>query len=90
MWDILSFKTFISPNVLVLFYYTGAVGIPIVLWYFQTYLLKKPRIKSNALMWVGFIVMIIFAELFWRMIFEMLIGYFDIHNYLQKLNELGD
>ncbi len=90
MWDILSFKTFISPNVLVLFYYTGVVGIPIVLWYFQSYLLKKSRMKSNALMWIGFIVMIIFAELFWRMIFEMLIGYFDIHNYLQKLNELGD
>ena len=33
-----------------------------------------------------FILMFLAMELMWRMMFEMMIGYFQMHNYLQQIN----
>ncbi len=32
LWDLLSFETFLSPALLILIYYLGAVGIPLLAW----------------------------------------------------------
>ena len=41
MMDFLTFKTFISTEALVIFYYIGALILPIGLWIFLTWLLQK-------------------------------------------------
>ena len=77
MWDYLTFNTFIAKNILLFFYYMGVLFVPVLLWYLKEYLNKKVFI---------IVFVFIFAELFWRMFFEMLIGYFDMHDYLQVLS----
>ncbi len=39
--DFLTFKDFISIPVLIGFYYMGAVVMPIFMWFFSTWLIKK-------------------------------------------------
>jgi hypothetical protein len=39
--NFLSFKSFISPYVLLVFYYMGALGVPIASWFFAIWLKKK-------------------------------------------------
>ena len=41
--------------------------------------------KQKMLIWLSFMVMFLFMEIFWRMMFEMMIGYFDMHDYLQTI-----
>jgi len=41
MQDILSFNTFITQDVLVFFYYVGAVVMPVVLYFFKDYLIEN-------------------------------------------------
>ena len=46
--DFLSFKYFISPYVLFVFYYMGALGIPIASWFFSIWLKKKYWLVSDV------------------------------------------
>jgi len=85
MWDILTFNTFITPDVLIFFYYTGVVFIPIVLWLLRNSIEKYISLKNRVKMLFVLGFLLIIFELFLRMIFEMLIGYFDIHNYLHQI-----
>ena len=39
--DFLTFKTFISPIALIVFYYMGAVVMPLFGWFFSRWLMKK-------------------------------------------------
>ena len=39
--DFLTFKTFISPLALIIFYYMGAIVMPIFGWFFSRWLMKK-------------------------------------------------
>ena len=39
--DFLTFKTFISIPVLIGFYYMGAIVMPMFIWFFSTWLIKK-------------------------------------------------
>ena len=39
--DFLTFKSFISTEVLIIFYYIGAVILPVSLWYVFMWLIKK-------------------------------------------------
>ena len=32
VWDVLTFQVYISPDLLILVYYTGALGIPLLVW----------------------------------------------------------
>lgn len=102
MNDFLMFKTFISADVLIFFYYIGAVLIPILLWQSRRYLIEKSKIinEINSYMLKIFssfstkeqiyaklfmIFVFIFMELIWRMMFEFMIAYFDMRDYLQQI-----
>jgi len=52
MTDFLTFKTFISIDILILSYYIGAIIIPIMMWLSKAYLQKKFKIldRFNSLM----------------------------------------
>jgi hypothetical protein len=41
MMDFLTFKTFISTEALIMFYYIGALILPIGIWGFLTWLIRK-------------------------------------------------
>jgi len=87
MWDILNFNSFITQDVLIFFYYIGAVIIPVALYYFREYFIKKfsfLQILNGA---TKFIILFICMELCWRMMFEAMIGYFDMHDYLYEISK---
>jgi hypothetical protein len=106
MKDILAFNTFITQDVLVFFYYVGAVLMPVVLYVFRDYLIghlsffKRVYDKLYSLysafssnekiaFWLVCATLFLCMELCWRMMFEMMIGYFDMHEYLYKIaNEI--
>lgn len=107
MWNFLSFNHFITQDVLIVFYYLGAVLLPIVIYVFKDYLsehvsfIKRINEKlhqiyssfsSNEkfLFWILLVMVFFLMELFWRMMFEAMIGYFDIHEYLYKLTNLAN
>ncbi|MCK4705446.1 MAG: DUF4282 domain-containing protein [Gammaproteobacteria bacterium] len=56
--DFLSFKTFISIEVLIVFYYIGAVIFPVGLWILMSWLIRRFSIFSD-----GYKVA---KELFWN------------------------
>jgi hypothetical protein len=55
--DFLTFKTFISTEALIIFYYLGALILPIGLWLLLTWLIRKYRLinttyeNGKALLW---------------------------------------
>jgi len=81
--DFLSFDIFITKYILVFFYYLFAILLPVILLYFK----NKIKIKLKINHWIVVLVLIILAELFIRMFFEMLIGYFDLHDYLFEISK---
>ncbi|HEB56610.1 MAG TPA: DUF4282 domain-containing protein [Gammaproteobacteria bacterium] len=102
MKSFLSFNHFISPSVLIIAYYMGAVLMPLFLWLSRHYLMNKISLFSdfdeirqqlfsalstrNKILFITvFIMMFFFMELMWRMMFEVMIGYFQMHDYLQDL-----
>jgi len=46
--DFLTFKSFISTEVLIIFYYLGAFILPIVIWLLLTWLMRKYRLLNTA------------------------------------------
>ena len=46
--DFLTFKTFISTEVLIIFYYIGALILPVGLWILLTRLVRKYRFLDTA------------------------------------------
>ena len=101
MRDFLTFQTFITPTLLIFMYYIGAVLIPIVSWYLARWIQKsyfsevsnkskeeittKTTAKQRFLVYAAFILCFLCMEIFWRMIFEFFIAYFDMHDALMKL-----
>ena len=102
MEDFLSFNRFITQDVLIVFYYLGALLMPILLYLFRGYLLEhvsffktvsdrlrtfygKFGLKEKILFWLVFLTLFLCMELCWRMIFEAMIGYFDMHDYLYQI-----
>ena len=81
--DFLSFDIFITKYILVFFYYLFAILLPVILLYFK----NKIKIKLKINHWIVVLFLIILAELFIRMFFEMLIGYFDLHDYLFEISK---
>jgi len=69
--DFLTFKTFISTDALILFYYLGALVLPVGLWFFLMWLIRKYELlhtayeNTKALLWASLSVKhrIIFAAL---------------------------
>lgn len=93
MQDFLTFKTFITPSILMFFYYLGALVIPFVSytlarWFKRSYLKDvNITITSKQRLWViGLFLACFFCmELFWRVLFEFFIAYFDMHDALMKM-----
>lgn len=95
--DFLSFKTFISTEALIVFYYVGAFVAPIVIWVITRCAIKKYKLfdivykDGKEIIWasldkkrkVKLVIIVILAfllmELLWRMLFEFLIAYMQIH-----------
>jgi len=46
--DFLTFKSFISTEVLMMFYYIGALILPIGIWHFLTWLIGKYIFVNDA------------------------------------------
>lgn len=102
MQDFLLFKTFITPSLLLVIYYIGAVGIPILSWYFaawihRNYITKvsglvteeiKRRTTSKQRIYtvIAFVLCFLCMEIFWRVLFEFLIAYFDMHDALIRMS----
>jgi hypothetical protein len=86
MIDFITFKRFISIEVLILFYYMGAVILPISAWFFVTWLIKKYDLlhvayeKGKATLWNALntrqksklIAFFIFAFIFMELFWRML------------------
>ena len=101
MRDFLTFQTFITPTLLILMYYIGAILIPIVSWYLARWIQKsyfteisksikeefqtKTTFKQRFIVYAAFIICFLFMEVLWRMMFEFFIAYFDMHDALMKL-----
>ncbi|HIP47059.1 MAG TPA: DUF4282 domain-containing protein [Campylobacterales bacterium] len=57
MSDFLTFKSFISMEVLIVFYYMGAIMIPVAMWFFAHWLIQRFNIlkqsyeKGKHLLW---------------------------------------
>jgi len=93
MKDFLTFQTFITPSLLIFIYYIGALLIPVFSWYFVHWIrtVYKKELEHNTTFEQRFIVYTVFfisficLEIFWRVIFEFFIAYFDMHDALMKL-----
>ena len=93
MTDFLTFQTFLTPTLLIILYYLGAVLIPIFCWFFLQWIKKvyKTEIETYTLFKKSFIGSVAFLicffsiEILWRVIFEFFIAYFDMHDALMKL-----
>jgi len=46
--DFLTFKSFISTEALIVFYYVGAIFLPVGIWHSFTYIIKKYVFVSNV------------------------------------------
>ena len=45
--NFLNFKFFISPYVLIICYYIGAIAVPVGAWYFASWILRKYSLASD-------------------------------------------
>ena len=89
MYDFLSFNTFITQNVLVFFYYVGAIFVPFLLYKYNNKFITSSdffkNIENKSKVLLISLGIFLLLELFWRMMFEAMIGYFDMHEYLYKI-----
>ena len=102
MKNFLMFETFISPALLIFLYYIGAIVIPIVSWYFihwiktiyfskkdtqsNEYIAVKMTLRQHIIVYSFFFISFLCMEIFWRILFEFFIAYFDMHDALMKLS----
>jgi hypothetical protein len=88
--DFLSFKTFISSYMLFVFYYLGAVVVPMIAYIFAKKIYKYPKetIKNTLPLdykikiAVFSIILFIFMEILWRMMFEFLLAFLQMRDAL--------
>jgi len=83
MIDFLTFKSFIGIEVLIIIYYSGALIMPIAI----LYLLKRGeffsifnsiKIRNKWYFGIAFLLCFLVCEIFWRVGFEAIIGYFQM------------
>ena len=90
MQAFLSFQSFITPKILIIFYYIGAVLVPFAAWITAGYLKRRyfPDLIIPKKIYLYFSILLCFLcmELFWRMIFEVMIAYFDMHDALMRMS----
>lgn len=105
--DFLNFRWYLSPYALLVFYYTGALLMPLMVFLFWQWLKIRFAAWRTVTQKVGeqlnsfgqrnlsraqrigilllCILCFLMAELFWRMMFEFMIAYFNMASDLQKL-----
>lgn len=105
MWDFLSFRTLISPVVLIGFYLLGAVIMPVGFWFWlraqyartraadakvgQHWLFANLPARVRVRLIVALLIVFVLMEVFWRMLFEFLIIYLHMAEDLQRLVQRG-
>ena len=91
MWDVLIFEKFITQNILIFFYYVGVLFIPIMLWIFKAYFVDKVTFLQNSQKNLQkvllFFILFLCMQLCLRIVFEFMIGYFDMHDYLYAISQ---
>lgn len=93
MKDFLTFQTFITPSLLILLYYVGALLIPIFSFYlvrwiktvYKTEMETYTTFKKRFIGLATFLIFFFCMEILWRVMFEFFIAYFDMHDALMKL-----
>ena len=96
MYDFLSFDTFITPSVLLVCYYMGAVVMPLVAAFLVFKLARMfpalvgmgkqakaaiPR-KYRLRIYIATPIVFLCMEIVWRMMFEAMIAYFQMREAL--------
>ena len=106
--DFLSFKTFITPNILIGMYYFGVVLVPVFSWLVARWLMgkfkvlqplqslaqqtltnrfKQLSVKEQLLILGLGLSIFLMMQLAWRMMFETMLAYFQMRDYLQLLSQ---
>ena len=84
--DFLIFKTFISPIALIVFYYLGAIVMPMFVWFFSRWLMKKMLLaeemyqQSKKILWskvstkykFSFVLLFMMMFLFMELLWRMM------------------
>lgn len=98
--DFLAFQVYITPPVLLVVYYVGALLLPVVIYVGARRLRQRlarkdwKRAEDLATRWLSqrsriaayAAVGLVLAELGWRMIFEFLMAYFQMHEALTRMS----
>ncbi len=100
--DFLTFKLFISPYLLIICYYLGAITIPFASWFLglwvkgkflrifeqrKEFSLYHKFITESKTSWsLLFISIFMSMEIIWRMMFEFIIAYMQIREALLLLS----
>jgi len=97
MIDFLTFKTFITPSLLVVMYIMGALVMPVVSYYISKWIVTRYFSKQKVLFYANttpkqrLVLLLMFLgcffcmEIMWRIMFEFVVAYFDMHAALMKL-----
>jgi uncharacterized BrkB/YihY/UPF0761 family membrane protein len=99
MQDFLTFKTFISPTVLTIMYSFGLFIMPIFTWFviskvkkyipsqiieFKNKAFSQMRLQDKVKVIFFALLMLLCMEICWRMMFEFLIAYMQMHDALVR------
>ena len=90
MVDFLTFEKFISSEVLLVFYYMGLFFLPILMWMYRkkvSFVYRVTQSENRTVVLIVLLLIFIVMQIFWRMMFEAMIAYFDMHDYLQLIVE---
>lgn len=79
--DLLTFKTLISKQMLFIFYYIGAILVPLLVYKYTSQIYKPMKNKAPKI-FILFIGLFVFMEILWRMMFEFLIAFLQIRDAL--------
>jgi len=95
LYDLLSFRTLVTPAVLIWVYYLGALGMPLVAWILARKVQHVRKVSSEHAAepeWIGkkdlwrvrllFLVFFLMGELAWRIFIEFFVAFFQIRNAL--------
>jgi hypothetical protein len=98
LWNFFRFEIFMAQDVLIALYFIGAVICPFVLWalrgalYRKFAFFKETENKVRTHRYAGYVyalffIAFVFAEIVWRMMFEAMVAYFQMHDYLKTIAE---
>ena len=64
--------------------------MPVVMWIYREKIknfIKSSSLQNKIMRTLTLVLMFFVLQIIWRMIFETMIAYFNIHDYLQILQE---